>query len=76
MMTPGKLSLTVGVSGLLGPPAIVAGFAGWRAVPRDICHWGTDEFCSEFGGFYWAICGALLLLLALSLWAIHRRRQG
>jgi hypothetical protein len=76
MMKAKKLSVTIAVTGLFGLPALAAGLAGWRAVPRDICHWGAAEFCSEYGSLYWAICGAFSLLLALSLWAIHRRHEG
>ena len=68
--------LMVCAATLLGTPAVLSGLVASSAMPREACNWGTNQFCSEYGNFYWAICAAFSLALVLSLWAIHRWREG
>ena len=70
-----RIALTAIVLAILGMPALVAGIAAWTVVPRETCQWRDEDFCSDHGGFYLALCVLLALALSLALWAIHRRRK-
>ena len=61
---------------LLGGPAFLFGSAAVTVVPRETCQWRDEDFCSDYGPFYWTFTILFALALALVLWAINRKRRG
>ena len=46
-------------------------------VDRAECDWENfDRICSDYEGTYGIVCGLLLIVWALSLWALIRKTSG
>jgi hypothetical protein len=58
---------------MLTPLTAAFALAGWRAVPREQCGWLDQDFCSDYGRYYWAFALLCLFMLAVALRLINRR---
>ncbi|WP_152522586.1 hypothetical protein [Sphingobium ummariense] len=50
--------------------AVVSGLAASSAKPCG--KWGLDDFCSDYGQFYWVLCGLASAGVLIALWAIRK----
>jgi hypothetical protein len=58
------------------PVIAVLTLSEWSAVDREVCRWGTDEFCTEYKGLYGLAAAILTLMLILVLLVINRDRRS
>lgn len=71
-----RVLLTLAALVIFGLPAVAAGSAAWTAVPRETCQWRDQDFCSDYGTFYWVLCALFATGLLIALWLIHKPRGG
>ncbi len=53
---------------VFGTLALLFGNLGWNAVPRNVCKWRIEDFCSDYGAYYWgfSVLSVLGLLVVIS----------
>jgi hypothetical protein len=61
---------------VFAPVIAVLTLSEWNAVDREVCRWGTDEFCTEYKGLYGLAAAILAIVLILALLVVNRDRSS